>query len=199
MILLTMLRHGATEWSLDRRIQGRTDVPLCDAGRALLMRRRLPHQIHGVRVVCSPLVRCVETASLLGLEEVECDSRLAEMRWGSWEGRRLPELRAELGEAMRENEDRGLDFAPPGGESPREVLVRVVGWLAEVAARDQPTLAISHKGIIRVIFAAATGWDMRGRPPLKLDWDAAHQFGLDPAGVPSVVQMNIPLPRPSVS
>lgn len=199
MTFLATLRHGDTDWSREGRIQGQTDIPLCEAGRAKVMNRSLPLQWDGMRIVSSPLVRCVETASLLGMHEIDCDHRLAEMQWGDWEGRRLEDLRSELGSAMRENEARGLDFTPPGGESPRTVLARVSGWLVEIAARGQPTLAIAHRGVIRAIFSAATGWDMRGRPPLKLDWDALHVFRLDAAGVPSVVQMNVPLVEAGVA
>ena len=144
-------------------------------------------------MLASPLARCVETASVLGLKDVVCDDRLVEMRWGTWEGRLLNDLRAELGESMRENEERGLDFEPPGGETPRLVWQRVRSLLVEVAARRMRTLAVSHRGVIRAIFAAATGWDMLGRPPIKLRWDGLHVFRLDPAGMPSVMRMNVPL------
>ena len=192
-MLLATLRHGDTDWSLEGRIQGRTDIPLSAKGRAQVANCRLPGECHGMRVVSSPLSRCVETASLLGLDEFAIDARLAEMGWGEWEGRRLAELREELGESMRENEARGMDFTPPGGECPRHVLQRVREWLGEVATRGAPTLAIAHRGVIRGIFAAAYGWDMRGRPPLKLDWRAVHLFRLDAAGNPSPFRMNVPL------
>ncbi len=79
------------------------------------------------------------------------------------------------------------------GESPRLVLQRVRPWLAEVAARGEPTLAVSHRGVIRVVFAAAYGWDMLGKPPVKLNWNALHIFQLDAAGRPSPLRMNVPL------
>ncbi|MSP96510.1 MAG: histidine phosphatase family protein [Betaproteobacteria bacterium] len=193
MTVLAMLRHAETAWSSAGRIQGRTDVPLSDAGRMALRGRALAKEFRNMRVVTSPLRRCVETADQLGLLAQVREDRLVEMRWGDWEGRVLAELRAELGDAMRENEARGFDFAPPGGESPRGVLARVGEWLAEVAKDGRPTLAITHRGVIRVIFAAASHWDMRGRPPLKLDWGAVQIFSLDRAGVPSVLRLNVPL------
>ena len=188
-----MVRHAETDWSREGRIQGRTDIPLSYAGRAFLAARAIPDEYLGLRVVTSPLLRCVATASLFRLEVARPEPRITEMHWGTWEGSRLADLRSELGEAMRENEARGLDFTPAGGESPRQVLDRVQGWLADVAAAGVPTLAIAHRGIIRVVLAAATKWDMLGRPPFKLDWGAVHVFGLDRTGVPSVVRMNVPL------
>lgn len=187
MTLLALLRHADTAWSVEGRIQGRTDRPLSESGMEQAGRLRIPEACRGMRVVTSPLSRCVETAVRLGFPDAIEESRLAEMSWGAWEGRRLEELRAELGDAMRENEARGLDFRPIGGESPREVLARVGEWLAEIS---QPTLAITHRGVIRAVLAAATGWDMRGRPPAKLDWSAFHFFQVE-HGKPTVDRLNV--------
>ena len=187
MTLLALLRHGDTAWSAEGRIQGRSDPPLSDAGRAAAKSLRLPAACRGMRIVSSPLARCVETAALLGAAQAPREPRLAEMSWGAGEGRRLEELRAELGEAMRANEARGLDFRPEGGESPREVLARVREWLAEVS---EPTLAITHRGVIRAVLVAATGWNMLGKPPAKLEWGAFHLFRLD-NGEPRIEALNL--------
>jgi broad specificity phosphatase PhoE len=186
-VRLALLRHGATLWTEEGRIQGRTDVPLSDAGRMALRAFRLPEQCSALRIVSSPLARCVETATLLGVAKVERDARLAEMSWGAWEGRRLADLRAELGPAMEQNEARGWDFRPEGGESPREVLARLKSWLEGLA---EPTLAITHRGVIRAVFAAASGWDLRGKPPAKLDWSAVHFFCVT-NGMPRIEQLNV--------
>src|SRR5262245_4159335 len=144
-----------------------------------------------MRIVTSPLRRCVETAALLGAPDAAREPRLVEMDWGEWQGESLAALRARLGEAMRENEARGLDFTPPGGESPRHVWLRVSGWLSEVAREALPTLAVTHRGVIRAIYARASGWDMRGRPPEKLDWSAVHLFRVDQRGAVSVEKLNV--------
>ena len=143
-----------------------------------------------MRIVTSPLSRCVQTAALLGASDATREPRIIEMDWGEWEGRTLAELREELGDAMTQNEARGLDFRPPGGESPRAVIERIKPWLREVAAAGVPTLAITHRGVIRAILAEASGWDLRGKPPAKLDWRAVHFFTLDAQGRPSVERLN---------
>lgn len=187
MTLLALLRHGDTPWSAEGRIQGRTDVPLSDAARAALRGRALPPACRAMRKVTSPLARCAETAALLGAPDAEREARLVEMSWGEWEGRRLADLRRELGADMAANEARGLDFRPPGGESPREVLARVQPWLAE---QREDVLAVTHRGVIRIILAAAAGWDMTGKPPAKLDWSAIHLFRLE-GGRPRVERLNV--------
>ncbi len=184
---LALLRHGDTAWSAEGRIQGRSDVPLSDAGRAALRAFAGSDLLQGMRVVTSPLARCVETATLIGAPRAEREPRLVEMSWGAWEGETLAELRSRLGEAMRANEARGWDFRPEGGESPREVLARVREWLKEVTV---PTLAVTHRGVIRAVLADATGWDMTGRAPAKLDWSALHFFTLSD-GRPSLERVNV--------
>jgi len=187
-VRLALLRHADTAWSAERRIQGRRDVPLSEEGRAALRAFSLPAECAGMRIVTSPLVRCLETARLIGAPDAEREARLAEMSWGDWEGRRIEELRAELGRAMEENEARGWDFRPPRGESPREVLARVRSW---IAALREPTLAVTHRGVIRAVFAAAAAWDMVGKPPARLDWSALHLFRVSPGGDLAIERLNV--------
>jgi probable phosphoglycerate mutase len=185
MTRVALFRHADTAWSAEGRIQGGTDLALPANASPSVAKQFLE-----MRIVTSPLKRCVQTAELLGAPHAEREPRLAEMRWGAWEGRRLAELRAGLGAAMEENEARGWDFRPEGGESPREVLARVQPWLAEVGRRGVPTLAITHRGVIRVVFAHALGWDLLGKPPVKLDWQAVQVFAVDREGRAKVEKLN---------
>ncbi len=105
------------------------------------------------------------------------------MNWGDWEGEVLKPLRKQLGDVMRENESRGVDFCPPGGESPRDVQARLQPWLRQLAGSKMNSAAVVHKGIIRCIYALACGWNMRGESPVEFEWDAIHQFELDSNGL----------------
>src|SRR5687768_10229826 len=129
-----LIRHASTGWNESGRIQGQTDVPLSARGRAEASAWRLPSGFGEAVCRTSPLARARETAAILGFAAAPTDARLAEMRWGMFEGRKLAELRAEHGQAMRELEALGLDFRPPGGESPRQVAERLAGCLRELAA-----------------------------------------------------------------
>jgi probable phosphoglycerate mutase len=190
--LLALVRHGPTPWSAARRLQGRADPGLDAAGRAEVARWRLPDELAGLRWWTSPLTRARETAALLGLRAAVAPL-LIEMDWGAWEGRTLAELRASDPAAMAAREAAGLDLRPPGGESPREVQERLRRFLAVVAASEAPTGAVTHKGVIRAVLALATDWDMTGKPPVRLRWDAAHLFRLGHDGRPSVERLNVGL------
>jgi probable phosphoglycerate mutase len=198
MIRLGLLRHGATLWTEARRIQGSTDLPLSPAGRLRVAAWRLPADRIQGRWVTSPLARCRETAAILAerhgrREPAAVEPRLAEMSHGDWEGRSLAELRAEFGAAMTANEAKGLDYRAPGGESPRELQARLAPWLVEIAAAGEAVLAVAHKGVIRAIYSLATGWDMTGKPPVRLADEALHGFRVERGGALAVERLNLAL------
>ena len=189
MTSLALLRHAPTAWSREHRLQGRADVALDAAGRAAARAWRLPPEMAARRWLVSPLARAVETAAMLRLD-AKPEPRLIEMDWGAWEGLLQGELRAN-DPAFRAEEARGLDLQPPSGESPRAVQQRILPLLAEIAAGNGPLGAVTHKGVIRAVLALATGWDMTGKPPARLAWNALHLFRLDPGGQPRIEQLNV--------
>jgi broad specificity phosphatase PhoE len=191
VITIALIRHGPTEWTDAKRLQGRTDIPLSAAGREFVETWQLPEQWRSARWTSSPLVRAVETARVLSGRTPDIDRRLIEMDWGEWEGRRLADLRAELGEAMAANEAAGVDFRPPGGESPREVQSRLRDWLTDVVEIGEPMVAVAHHGVVRALFSMATGWNMVGNPPQKFRWGAIQYFSIGPARHIAVERLNV--------
>ena len=117
------------------------------------------------------------------------------MDWGEWEGETLKTLRETLGTKMKQEEDRGLDLIPPRGESPRQVQERIKPLLKELSQLKTSNVvgAVSHKGVMRSLLSLATGWDMLGTPPIKLDWTAIQIFSLDEQGNPQPYKYNVPL------
>lgn len=163
-------------------MQGQRDVSLSERGRAAVLDWKLPGWVSARQWYTSPLSRARETAELLGGRDIVSERRLIEMDWARWEGESLLELRQRYGAEMAANEARGLDFRPEGGESPRELLRRVQPWLNEVGAASNPVFAVTHKGVIRAVMAKATGWDMTGKPPVRIEWGALFVFEIDRSG-----------------
>lgn len=199
-IAVALLRHGPTEWTVARRLQGRTDVPLSPDGRAAVAAWRLPRidglDWSGWTWRTSPLARCRETAAIMlrsmNLPEAETDDRLIERGFGDWEGETLAGLRDRYGPEMAEWEAKGWDFRPPGGESPRDVLQRSMGLLQEMLQQSRSMIAVTHRSVIRAVYARACGWDMLGRPPVKLADGRVHLFRLDANGL-AADRLNLPL------
>ena len=193
VIPVLLIRHGPTEWNMMGRIQGRTDVSLSAAGRREVSHWCVPEEFRGYDWMVSPLARALETAALLGTVPAQPDRRLTEKNWGEWEGFTWDELRDKYGDDVIGEEISGLDFRPPGGESVRSVQERFSQWLSEVARRGRPVAAITHRGVIRVALAIATGWDMKGKPPHRLDWASAHLFRINRDRSLAVERLNIGL------
>jgi probable phosphoglycerate mutase len=169
-----LLRHAPTVWNGEGRLQGLTDTCLSPEGEAAARHWRLPAPADGWKRMSSPLQRARRTAELVQPSmPVVIDSSLREMSFGIWEGFTIKELRATGGEAFATAEAAGLDFHPPGGESPRMAMARLSQWSSTLT---EPVVAVSHKAAIRALLALATGWNMLGRPPHKLDWSCAHFF-----------------------
>ena len=193
MTRLLLIRHGATTWNEAGRIQGRSDPHLSTQGRAAVERWVLPPWAAKARWICSPLARARETAALLHAGRPTEEPRLIEMDWGAWEGCGLADLRKTLGAEMAANEGLGLDFRPPGGESPRDVQDRLRPLLAELAAAPGDVTAVTHKGVIRAVYALASGWNLIGKPPTKLRDGCAQGFFLTADGTPRVDVLNLRL------
>ncbi|XP_076037887.1 adenosylcobalamin/alpha-ribazole phosphatase-like [Oratosquilla oratoria] len=153
----------------------------------------LADEWHQRQWLCSPLSRARQTAEYFQLQ-AKPEPALIEMHWGDWEGKRLSELRAQDPAELQRIEAQGLHLRAPSGESPAEVITRLSEW-ADALLPLQGELAlgaVSHKGVIRALLAAATGWDMLGKPPERLDYRCGQLFRRA-AGRWALVQANVPL------
>jgi broad specificity phosphatase PhoE len=190
MTRILFIRHGKTQWNLEKKLQGRRDISLCDEGIALLQKFRLPQEFENYDWSVSPLKRAQETARLLGAHKLQTEAALIEMDWGDWEGHTIGELRQIYGSQMLTNEARGRDMFPPNGESPTMVIERITPWLKSL---QQDTIAVTHKGVIRAAKSLAYNWDMTDKSPVAFEWTAAHLFKIDAEGRLSPERVNINL------
>lgn len=133
---------------------GRSDIGLL--ADPLAAARRLTAQLPGLdRVYSSPLQRCLRLARCLAPSPVT-DTRLMEMDFGAWEGRSWDDIpRPDIDAWARQP----LDFAPPGGESGRQVAARVIEFASEFIRRNDigNIAVISHQGPLRILMAHLLG------------------------------------------
>ena len=193
---LALIRHGTTEWNTDGRIQGSTDIPLSEIGRAEVRSWKVPAEFRDFVWISSPLARARQTAALLGADSVAIEPRIREMDWDQWEGLTLADLRKNFAAELAAKEARGVDFRAPGGESPRQVMARIELWLADIAEAGKPTVAVTHKGVVRAALALATGWDMVDKWPVEIDWSSVHLFAVDGGGRLTAERLNIAMAPP---
>ncbi len=147
---LYLCRHGETDWNRERRIQGRTDIPLNEKGREQARELALFFQSEKPKadiVVTSPMSRAYETAKCvadaLGLE-CRVDEDLTEIHTGVFTGCRLDDLK---GDALWQThlQDPWKAGYGEGGESADEVRER----MQRVVERYERAIIVSHASPIR--------------------------------------------------
>lgn len=155
---LYLIRHGQTDWNLRAMLQGRTDIPLNDTGRAqaLEARQRLA-AVHFDGVYSSPLQRAMDTASLVSgwpKEKIHPDQRLIEIAFGPYEGKD-PHT---LGPAFASFFTDPAAYRPPeGAESLQDAIARTGSFL-DFAAREHPgqtLLVAGHGAALHAMLTAA--------------------------------------------
>jgi broad specificity phosphatase PhoE len=88
----------------------------------------------------------------LGLQahDYEIDARLIEIAYGEWEGLTLQEIEMRDASVLSARERDKWDFAPPGGESYRELANRIDSWYKSLTA---DTVVAAHGGGVRALMA----------------------------------------------
>jgi len=173
-LTLYLCRHGDTAWSAERRLAGRVDIPLIEAGEQHA--RQLGDRLRMVsfdRVLVSPLGRTRRTAELAGLGSAEVDERLLEMDFGRYEGLTVDEIR---------REQPGWTYLRdgcPGGEGPDDVGRRADKLLADLGPMGGRVALFAHSVILRVIAARFIGLPPGAGRMLMLSPGALSILGYD--------------------
>lgn len=144
--IVGLLRHGQTDWNIDFRLQGVTDIPLNETGiqQAHIAAQALNGEDWDV-VLTSPLSRARDTAaiviSLAGLPEAQVEPLLLERSFGEAEGLKHDEWRATY---QNTNE-------VPGGETIEALEIRAWQLLDEILKNHagKRILTVSHGALIR--------------------------------------------------
>jgi probable phosphoglycerate mutase len=166
--VLLLVRHGRTQLTEQRRFSGRggADPALSPAGEADAARvaellamlgapgSPLPETGPPTAVVSSPIRRARQTADAIGAQLGLTGSVVdgwAEIAFGAWDGLTFAEIAERWPEGVRRWQG-SLDFAPPGGESLRDLVARVRAVrAATVAAHPGQVVVVATHGVpIRV-------------------------------------------------
>jgi len=162
---LYYVRHGLTDWNIAGRLQGHHDIPLNQTGRAqavhcgkILADRlaRAGRPAAHFDYVSSPLSRARETMEImrdtLGIAPTsyEIEPRLTEISFGEWEGLTYGEVMLRDPDVVAKREADKWEFLPPGGETYRQVALRVGDWYASL---ERDTVVCAHGGTGRALVA----------------------------------------------
>ena len=174
-MLITLIRHGETEWSKSGQHTGTTDLPLLPEGEQAAV--RTGERLRDVRfdlVRSSPLQRARRTAEIAGLESVELDDDMREWRYGDYEGRTTPDIREE-----RPGWDIWSDGCP-GGETIEALAARVDRVIARVLDAGAERVAlVAHGHLLRVLGARWGEFEPSAGGRLGLSTAAICELGFE--------------------
>lgn len=151
-----IVRHGETDGNRHRRFIGSTDLPLNGKGRAqVLSLKPLISSLKFGKCLCSPYLRCRETAQIL-LEgsqlKPDIDENIREACFGKWEGLTFEEISAAYPDNVRRWAAFDEDFSFPQGEVLRDFLARVKSFASQIDTfQDDKILLVTHGGVIRFL------------------------------------------------
>ena len=151
--MIYFVRHGSTDWNdnLDKfgnrapKCQGRADVPLNERG--IKQAKTTAEQLRGIkfdRIICSPLIRAVQTCKILNLQnlDIEIDPRLIERDFGEFEGKTREDFNFDG--FSNEFSKQEFKFA----ETISQVKNRIKSLLKELSQKpDENVLIVSHGAV----------------------------------------------------
>jgi probable phosphoglycerate mutase len=144
-----VIRHGETEWSINGKHTGVTDIPLTENGRNQVkcLQPVLANEVFAL-VLTSPLHRAMETCKLSGLgEKVEVEPNLVEWNYGEYEGVTSKEIHKTVPGWLVFND------GAPGGETPEQIGARADRVIQRVRAVQGNVALFAHGHIFRVLVA----------------------------------------------
>ncbi len=161
MTRVILVRHGETAWNRERRMQGQTDTPLSDEGRA--QARALGVRLAGGRFAAlysSDLARAMDTARCVAEttgHDIAADARLRERAFGIFEGLTAAEIAARYPDELGRFHSRDPDYVVPSGESARVFHARCLGCLVEIAGRHagEDVVVVTHGLVLDAVYRAA--------------------------------------------
>ena len=185
---ICLIRHGETDWNVEKRIQGHTDIPLNDTGRAqaLAMAFNAAHQRFAA-IYSSDLARALETAQALAqreAHEVRPLPQLRERHYGIFQGLTAAEAALRHPAAYDHYSKRDLEYDFETGESLRAFAGRVsagIDWLLRHHG-GQTIAAVCHSGVLDVVYRRATGRPLTTPRDFKIPNCALNWFHFDGQG-----------------
>lgn len=152
-------RHGQTDWNIDHRLQGQSDIPLNDTGRTQAVSCGEALQDAGIQlIITSPLARAKETARIIGryVGEVPivCDELLMERCFGKLEGQSM---------YVSEAESYPAEFGvEPKERSYERIRIAVENYRKRYP--DKTILVVTHGGVLFELLCGVKGERLKMRP-----------------------------------
>lgn len=194
---LLLLRHGATDWNLQGRCQGATDLELNETGiqQAKKIAAFLSEESIDA-VYSSDLKRAIQTARLVSQPhslEVVIEASLRELDHGVLEGLTFAEIRDSFPDFIQKWRDEPAEAVVPDGERLVDVDRRAWESLNRIVQRhraEKTVVVVSHNFPILSALCRITGTPLNRYRSFHLDPCGISTISYDPATGWALVQVN---------
>ena len=158
-IRIVLWRHGQTDWNVENRFQGHSDIPLNKVGHYQASEAaKVLAALRPDRIISSDLIRAQETAAALAALtdiQVEINPNLRETDGGLWEGKLSSENRATHGELFANWYEGGDEPAGVTGERRSDVAKRAVAVIEKETTNFSGTIVfVTHGGTVRSVLGS---------------------------------------------
>ena len=158
-IRVVLWRHGQTDWNVENRFQGHSDIPLNKVGEYQASEAaKVLAALRPDRIISSDLLRAQSTAAALAQLtdiKVEINRNLRETDGGLWEGKLASENRASHGELFANWYEGGDEAAGVTGERRSDVAKRAVAVIEKETTNFSGTIVfVTHGGTVRSVLGS---------------------------------------------
>lgn len=152
-----MIRHGQTDWNIQKRGQGKADISLNKTGieQAKEISKKLKDEKIDI-IICSPLKRAKKTAEIISAE-IQCpilyEEGISERDFGEFEGKQPTQFDCEAFWSYKKN----LNYER--AENIRDFFQRVYQTLDDIVVRypEKNVLIVSHGGVSVPVYCYFNG------------------------------------------
>ena len=163
MLRLYLVRHGQTEWNVQKRMQGWQDSALTEKGvnNAIALREKL-EGVDFVAIYTSTSERTIETARLIIDKRnlaINTNEDLREINLGEWEGKTHDEIKDFYPEQYKYFLENPALYEPVGGETFEQLINRAIKVLNYINSKhtDGNILVITHSVILKSLLMHVKG------------------------------------------
>ena len=147
--MIYIIRHGQTDWNIEHRTQGHTDIALNING--IKLAELISQKIANLKIdtiISSDLKRAYMTAQIINKKfnkNIETDKRLREFSFGTLEGITREKITPEIWDDFNKNPKKF------NAEKREEIFNRIKSFINDIKSNDKNILVVTHGGPIRMI------------------------------------------------
>ena len=149
--MIYIIRHGQTDWNIEHRTQGHTDIALNKNGieQAELITQKIAN-LKIDNIISSDLKRAYMTAQIINKnfnKNIKTDKRLREFCFGTLEGITRDKITQEIWDDFNKNPKQF------NAETKEEIFNRIKSFIDDIKSNNinKNTLVVTHGGPIRMI------------------------------------------------